>query len=266
MATTKIRLRFTIDGNNVGDPIRPPGGLDRPVNDVHFQFRRGTEKPKMSFTENGEVMEDGIREAPDDATGAGVEFGEDEGGHPRIHWVHWTRVNEETGEREPIGFEWAPPGANDLHLELGKGGLITKAWWTHDGHELRYGGDIRIPKYPVNDVHVVPEGRLGMASIDYERLAVAVLATLGARAGYALAGPLAEPEDPPPIPEKYLKLVILYLYAIRETFDDLGEADKEYLRRQLRVYRRQVENSTTLTPEEKADLTAKIDEMLTQLG
>jgi hypothetical protein len=264
MGSKKIRLQFTIDGTDVGDPIPPPNSV-RPPNDVHFEFRRGKKKPKITFTRDGSPVADG-KEAPDGASGIGVEFGEDNQGRPRINWAHWAKASREGGEPEFMKLEKAPEGANDFHLELGEGGLITKAWWTHNGYKPDYGGDIEIPNYPVNDVHIVPEARQAAGSIDYDRLADAVLAALGPRDDYLLSRQPGEAGDPPAVPDRWLKIVILYLYAIRETFRDMSEKDKEYMRRHLRQLKQQVADSRTLTPDEKADLTAKIDQMLTELG
>ena len=60
MGSTKFRIQFTIDGINVGDPIAPPNTV-RPFNDVHFEFRRGKKKPKITFTRDGKPIADGSR-------------------------------------------------------------------------------------------------------------------------------------------------------------------------------------------------------------
>lgn len=263
MTTTNIRLQFTIDGREVGGRFRPPGGVGQSPNDVHFEFRRGSEKPKMSFTRDGEIVGEAGREAPDGATGADVEFFEDETGRPRIKWMHWTRLNRETGEREPIDFESAPPGTNDFHLELGKGGRITAAWWTHNGYKVPHVGDIKIPNYPVNDVHIVPSRRFAAREIDYRQLAASVLAALVSASAATL--PLRA-VGAPRLPDRYLVLSINYLYSIREWLANLEEEEKARVRRRLRDLRRQVEESTTLTQEEKTELYEKIDETLRVMG
>jgi hypothetical protein len=265
MGSTKFRIQFTIDGVNVGDPIAPPNTI-RPYNDVHFAFRPGKKKPKITFTRDGKPIPDSSREAPDGADDVGVEFGEDSQGRPRIHWMHWTKAGREAGKSEFMKLEKAPEDADDFHLALGDGGVITKAWWTHNGHKPAFGGDIEIPNYPVNDVHVVPDARLAAGSIDYDRLAYAVLTALSLRDDYALTRRPVEAGDPPRVPEAWLRYLILYLYAIRETLGRQSEKEKERIRRHLRQLREQVADSRTLTSDEKADLTAKIDEMLTILG
>jgi len=266
MAAADFTLRFTVDGKYVGDPIDPPLDWRRPVNDVHFEFRRGKLKPKMAFTRDGNVVPDGSKEAPDDAIGVGVEFGDDASGTPVVRFMHWSRLDPETGAPAPFGFEWAPDGTNDFHLELGEDGLITKAWWTHDGRKHPKDDDIEIPNYPVNDVHLV-RGHRRQASIDYRQLAGAVLATIGRHSGSALARQAKDANGPGRVPDEWLRLVIRYLYETREGLAKLDEEfTKSHLRPHLRELRQQVQDSETLRPEEKADLIRMIDAVLELLG
>lgn len=119
------------------------------ANDIHLVFDRGPQGKDVA-----------THTAPENAHGIGVEFRDDiddiSPGNMQVRDIYWT---DDKGNR--IGDYIGPPkGANDIHIQLPKGGKFTKGRWSTDGKPWPDEWD---PPRDANDFHIGPDSSRSFA-------------------------------------------------------------------------------------------------------